>query len=185
MYQHLAFLPALQPQLSFSAPSMGLWLTKLTWKAPNNIDVTTDILMHYHKFSLPEWNALCPNWVDLWRPHRLLLMKGDTISSLAWSLSSAITCRGAAPLSSFSVHTWTAWNCFLVHRKCVRATWTLSYHSQHLFNKEMSPWVCLSFTEHSYYLGERKSMGRSAACFSVLPFVLAIIATMWLWISGI
>lgn len=123
-----------------------------------------------------------PNFVDLWRPHRFLLMKGNSISSLAWYLK---RCRGAALLSNFSVHTSTSRNCFPIHRKCVRAIWTLSDHSQCLFNIERSLRICLSYTEHSYFLRGRKSMGRSGGSFSLLPVVVVIIATTWLWISGI
>lgn len=56
-YQHLPLLPVLQPQLCLLAPCTGLWSTKLTQKTPNNRCVTTDISMHYHKFSLAEWNG--------------------------------------------------------------------------------------------------------------------------------
>lgn len=184
MYQHLALLPVLQTQLCFSAPSIGLWSMKFTWQAPSNIDVTTDILMHYHKFSLPEWNALCPNFVDVWRPHRFLLMKGNTISSFARSLKSCYHLQKSSATEQLKCLYFTCMKfCFLIHRKCIRTT--LSDHSQCLFNKEMSPWVCLSYTEHSYYLGGRKSMRRSAGCFYVLPVAIAIIANMWLWISRI
>lgn len=159
---------------------------KFTWKAPRNIDVTTDIFMYYHKFSLPEWNALCPTFVDLWRPHRFLLMKGNTIFSLAWSLKKCYHLQRSSTTVQLLCPYFTCMkSCFLIHRKYIRTIWTLSDHSHCLFNKEMSSWVCLSYTEQNYYLEGGKPMGRSAGCFYVLPVVIAIIATMWLWISGI
>lgn len=112
-------------------------------------------------------------------------MKGNTMSSLARPLESLYHLQRSSSTEQLQCPYFNCIKlCFLIHRKCARATWTLSDHSQHLFNIEMSPWVCLSYTELSYYLWGRKSMGRSAGCFSVLPIAIAIIATMWLWISG-